>query len=171
MRPPVVERAIALALEELAPARRHETGTRQADQIAQLEIECERLVTAIAQGGELDVLVRRLHDREDRLRGLRSARDVAPTPPMAPVDHATLRTGLRGLVREWRRLLVLDVASGRTVLRALLEGPIRFTPLVDDGRKRYAFEGAIALDRLVEGVVNLPWCGTSPTGFEPVFQP
>ena len=123
------------------------------------------MADAIAQGGEFDVLVRRLQDRQNRLRGLRGARDAAAARTVAPVDRATLRAGLRGLLRDWRQLLMLDVANGRAVLRALLEGPIRFTPLVDDGRKRYAFEGAIALDRMVEGVVNLPWCGTSPTGF------
>jgi hypothetical protein len=48
------------------------------------------------------------------------------------------------------------------VLRALLQGPIRFTPFWDDGPRRYAFEDAIALDRLVAGVVNLPPLVASP---------
>jgi len=141
-------------------------STTRPTAIADLETESARLAEAIAQGGELETLVRRLRDREDRLRALKSARDAAVAPTVAPIDRATLRAGLRRLLGEWRRLLMLDVANARTVLRALLEGPIRFTPLVDDGRRRYAFEGAIALDRLVEGVVDLPWCGTSPTGFE-----
>jgi hypothetical protein len=61
-------------------------------------------------------------------------------------------------------LLTGDVASGREVLRTLLVEPLRFTPIVDERRRGYAFEGAIALDRLVSGVVDLSLLMASPTG-------
>jgi hypothetical protein len=48
------------------------------------------------------------------------------------------------------------VETGREVLRALLIGPLRFTPVIEERRRGYAFEGAIALDRLIAGVVDLP---------------
>jgi hypothetical protein len=35
--------------------------------------------------------------------------------------------------------------------RALLQGPLRFTPVLDDCRRVYVFEGAIALDRIIAG--------------------
>ena len=47
---------------------------------------------------------------------------------------------------------------------ALVNGPLRFTP-VNDGRHRgYAFEGTVALDRLLAGVVVLPTVVASPSG-------
>ena len=50
--------------------------------------------------------------------------------------------------------------------RALLEGPLRFTPVVDGQRREYRFAGAIALDRLIAGVIDLPTLTgvASPTG-------
>jgi hypothetical protein len=42
------------------------------------------------------------------------------------------------------------------VLRALLVGPLRFTPVLEERRRGYAFTGTIALDRLIAGVVELP---------------
>ena len=35
-------------------------------------------------------------------------------------------------------------------------GPLRFTPILEPRRRAYAFEGWIALDRLVQGVIELP---------------
>ena len=42
---------------------------------------------------------------------------------------------------------------------------------LDARRRGYAFEGAIALARLLTGVIELPTVMASPTGFEPVFWP
>jgi hypothetical protein len=58
-------------------------------------------------------------------------------------------------------------------MKELLVGPLRFSPEVDERRKRYRFTGAVALDRLVAGVIDLKTLTrvTSPEGFEPSFQP
>ena len=48
------------------------------------------------------------------------------------------------------------MSDGRAVLRTLLVGPLRFTPIDEERRRGYAFEGMIALDRLLSGVVDLP---------------
>lgn len=37
-----------------------------------------------------------------------------------------------------------------------LRGPLRFAPMVDGGRRGNRFEGAIAQNRLLSGVVELP---------------
>jgi hypothetical protein len=78
---------------------------------------------------------------------------------------------LRAKLADWRSLLQRNVSEARDVLRALLVGPLRFTPVADGRRRGYAFEGVIALDRLLAGVVELPTKMASPTGFEPVFWP
>jgi hypothetical protein len=64
-----------------------------------------------------------------------------------------------------------NVAEGRAVLRALLIGRLKFTPVIDGWRRGYAFEGLIALDRLLAGLVELPPKVASPAGFEPAFWP
>ena len=72
------------------------------------------------------------------------------------VEPRGLEGRLRAKLRDWRRLLTADVASGRAALRLLLDGPIRFTPIVEVRRRGYAFEGAIAFDRMLEGIVDFP---------------
>ena len=48
------------------------------------------------------------------------------------------------------------------MLRLLLAGPIRFTPVTDERRRGYRFKGAIALDRMIAGVLE-----TYPNGYVP----
>ena len=78
---------------------------------------------------------------------------------------------MRAKLDDWRGLLRRNIAEARAVLRTLLIGPLRFTPVVDERRRGYAFEGAIALDRFLSGVVELPPVVASPAGFEPAFWP
>ena len=79
-----------------------------------------------------------------------AARTVAPTAGPA------LEERLRAKLADWRGLLTRNVESGRDVLRTLLVGPLNFTPVIEARRRGYVFEGAIALDRLVAGVITLP---------------
>jgi hypothetical protein len=64
-----------------------------------------------------------------------------------------------------------NIESGREVLKALLVGPLRFTPLLEDRRQAYRFTRAIALDRLVAGVIELKTLTgvASPEGFEDLW--
>ncbi|WP_110172329.1 zinc ribbon domain-containing protein [Luteitalea pratensis] len=71
---------------------------------------------------------------------------------------------LRDKLADVSRLLRSDLDEARNLLRTLLVGPLRFTPVVDERRRGYRFEGAIALDRLVSGIVDLPTGVASPTG-------
>ena len=48
------------------------------------------------------------------------------------------------------------------MLRALLIGPLRFTPVNTNRRREYSFEGRIAPDRLLAGGVELPTNVASP---------
>jgi len=80
--------------------------------------------------------------------------------------------GLEARIREklegWQRLLMRDTEGAREVLRILLTAPLRFTPVVDGERRGYRFTGMLALDRVVEGVVDLSQITrqivASPTG-------
>ena len=81
-----------------------------------------------------------------------------------PFSAIGLKKRLRAKLADWRSLLRRNVSEGRAVLRALLVGPLRFTPVKDERRRGYRFEGTIALDRLLSGVVELPTKVASPTG-------
>ena len=83
---------------------------------------------------------------------------------VAPTSVSALEQRLRVKLADWRGLLTRNVETGRDVLRTLLMGPLRFTPVIDERRRGYAFRGAVALDRLIAGVVDLPTKVASPTG-------
>ena len=167
-RPAVIEEAIRLALEALAPAREDSNREHLAAELATVRHECDRLAEAIGRGGPLDALIGRLTERQARATAIEQELSlVRAERPLVNLDG--LETQLRAKLADWRGLLTRNVTEGRAVLRALLIGPLRFTPIVDGKRRGYAFNGTIALDRLLAGVVELPTKMASPTGFEPVF--
>jgi hypothetical protein len=86
---------------------------------------------------------------------------AAPSPI---VDRAALERRLHVKLADWRGLLTRNLTSGRDVLRLLLAGPIRFTPVNEDRRRGYRFAGSIALDRMIGGVLETYPNGTSPGG-------
>jgi hypothetical protein len=76
---------------------------------------------------------------------------------MSPTfDRGTLERRLHVKLADWRGLLTRNVATGNAMLRTLLAEPIRFTPVLEDRRRWYRFEGRIALDRMLTGLVALP---------------
>jgi hypothetical protein len=91
---------------------------------------------------------------------------AAPAPI---IDRNLLERRLHTKLADWRGLLTRNLTTGRDVLRLLLAGPIGFTPVNEDRRRGYRFEAAIALDRMIGGVLETYSNGTSPEGFEPSF--
>ena len=58
----------------------------------------------------------------------------------------------------WRDLLLDDVGDARRVLRELLEGPIQFTPVLDETPRGFRFAGAITIGGMLEGTaVSKAW--------------
>ena len=76
-------------------------------------------------------------------------------PIVTPNAGPALEQRLCAKLGDWRRLLTDNVETGREVLQTLLVGPLRFTPVLEARRRGYAFHGAIALDRLVSGLIEL----------------
>jgi hypothetical protein len=162
-RPAIIEEAIRLALEELSPARQDRERARLESELLTVRAECDRLAEAIGCGGPLDALVARLPDRQAHrvaLEGELSARSAQ----RVSVNLEGLEQRLGAKLADWRGLLLRNVAEGRAVLRSLLIGPLRFTPIREERRRGSAFEGVIALDRLLAGVVELPTVVASPAG-------
>jgi site-specific DNA recombinase len=170
LRPTVVEQAIALALEELKPAKQDRARAALERELRDVREDSERLADAIERGGSLDVLVGRLRARQVRRQEIE--RQLAESQTfVVPEPAAGLERRLRQKLADWRGLLEQNVDAARDVLRTLLIDPLRFTPMIEGARRAYAFEGAIALNRLVSGVIELKTRTglASPTGFEPVF--
>ena len=92
--------------------------------------------------------------------------DAEVLAAVAPVNTVGLEARLRTKLADWRGLLARNVDSARDVLRVLLAEPLRFTPIIDERRRAYAFNAPIALDRLVSGVIELKTLTgvASPTG-------
>ena len=170
-RPAMIEEAVRLALEELSPAQSDKTRAKlEADRRA-ARLECDRLASAIEQGGPLSTLLERLQASQGRLDAIEGQLRQADARRVHDVDLGGLDGRLRVKLADWRGLLHRNIAEGRAVLRTLLIGPLRFTPVKNGRRVGYTFEGAIALDRLLSGVVDLPTVVASPAGFEPAFWP
>jgi hypothetical protein len=163
MRPSVVEEAIRLALAELARARQSAARRRLETELAAVRLECERLAEAIAHGGPLDVLMERLRARQTRRVALEGELAAQRQVASYASPHA-LEARLRAKLADWRGLLRRNVTEGRAVLRQLLIGPLLFSPVNEERRRGYAFEGLIALDRLIAGVLELPTKVASPGG-------
>ena len=157
LRPTVVERAVALVLEDMSPRREAERlDARQAELVA-LDGEYAELTRAIERGGAVNVLVALV----SRLQALQARREVLvssrPAVRVRTAQNAPagLERRIREKVADWRGLLTRDTDTGRDVLRVLLAEPLRFAPVIEPHRRGYRFTGAVALDRVVEGVITL----------------
>ena len=84
---------------------------------------------------------------------------------LTPTSVSALEQRLRVKLADWRGLLTRNVETGRDVLRTL------FTPVIDERRRGYAFRGAVALDRLIAGMVDLPTQMASPSGSDTQGNP
>jgi hypothetical protein len=78
---------------------------------------------------------------------------------------------LHAKLADGRGLLTRNIASGHAMLRTLLAERIRFMPLVEERRRACRFEGRLALDRMIAGLVPSEEFGrpynqllASPTG-------
>jgi hypothetical protein len=145
----------AMALDALRPERQDDTREMLTRELAAAREESERLADAIQAGGPMDVLVDRLRTSQARRMALEGQLAAAQSI-VVPTAGPNLEQRLRAKLANWRGLLTRNIDSGRDVLRALLVGPLRFTPIIENRRRAYAFEGAVALERLVSGVIDRP---------------
>ena len=82
----------------------------------------------------------------------------ASPPPLPRIDWRLVERQAHQLLGQWRELLLEDVGDARRVLRELLEGPIQFTPVLDEARRGFRFAGAITIGGMLEGTaVSQAW--------------
>jgi Recombinase zinc beta ribbon domain len=122
----VVDEAMRLAAGNQRPDRRPAIDA----EIARLEQERNRLVTAIAAGGTLDGLLAALKEREARLADLHAEREAAQAERRteAVFDEVTTRRELMDLASQWRQVLASDPENARPVVTMLLNGRVTITP-------------------------------------------
>ena len=88
LRPSVVDRAVALALEELQPEANAERQVRLASELAALDAEHDELMASVRRGGDVAVLARlvgRLQAVQVRRQMLTTTRPASPSLPFSPV--------------------------------------------------------------------------------------
>jgi site-specific DNA recombinase len=123
-----------------------------AAELAGVETQIDHLTEAIAMGGAMPTLVQRLHGLDERRQTLAETLDTMPGPAPHPrVEWPVLAREARQMLQQWRDLLHDDVGDTRRVLRELLDGPLRFTPMVEGARRGYRFEGALTIGGILAG--------------------
>ena len=152
-------RAIRRRLAERAKTSSKETPELERE-VRRLKGEMDRLTSALATTDEKpEVIVQAINEREKRLVGLKARLAAIRTAP------SVVDLEVRRMEREAKRRLHdfvamfdrNDPAVSRKALESLLVGPLKFTPVQEDGRHRYRVEGAVNLSSLFTTV-------SDPTG-------
>ena len=140
-----------------------EVGRRRLEQqIRRVEGERDRLVQAVARGGELGSLLNGLREREANLGQLGAEHEALRLRKQGvrPIDRRRVAAELRDLAKEWRNVLAAEPAHARLILMKLLVGRVSFTPM--EGPKRWELRGQGTIAGLFQAI--LPLGMASPTG-------
>jgi site-specific DNA recombinase len=153
--PDMVDEVVARVRQAREPEGRDDIRGRIAGDLADVEAQLGHLADAIAIGGDVPALVARLQTAESRRQALATQLQQLEDGPVVPrVDWRTQERQARQLLADWRGLLARNVAEGRQVLGTLLEGPIVFTPILEETRRGVSFEGALAIGEKLFGKLD-----------------
>jgi len=120
-------------------------------QIATIDRERERIVTAIATGGQLDGLLDALRVREAKRAALEAERQTMRTERrLEASDVARVRGELFGLADSWRSVLADDPMHARPIVMTLLNGRVTIVPA---GKKRWTMTGSGTLAGLFQRTI------------------
>lgn len=132
--------------ELLAPDHQATLRDRVAAQLEEAEQQAANLAEAIALGGDVPALVARLQTADQTRQALAQQLRALGDGPIVPrVDWRLVDRQARRLLADWRGLLTRHPSEARPVLRELLEAPLRFTPILEEHRRGYRFEGAVSI--------------------------
>ena len=123
----VTKRAVAALT---TPTDTSTTRKGMAAELAQLDVEIERLTGAIASGGQLSGLVDALTSRDARRATLReqlAALEAAAQPRV--LDAVTIEQQVRDRLAEWKAMLGRQVSWTRQIMTKLLVGKMTLTPI------------------------------------------
>ena len=158
---PVLETALAKALQAAQPADDDGRLLGLRKELAKLDREVTRLAAAIASGGSLESLLGALQARERDRAHVRAA--VAEVEHQRGAERAPrdILTALRAAVADLKGTLRGAVGPARQVLRSLLAGRLVFTPTTREGERFYSFEGPGTVSPIISGVLPMA-CASRP---------
>lgn len=150
----VVAGAIEDALNYLRPQVGALATRRQtlAADLRRVDAELQRLADAVAQGGQLQSLLKTIEERErsraeiqDQIAALVGLENISKT------DVQRIENDLKTRVREWRELLGRQIPIARQIVGKLIgEHRIEFVP---QPTGEWTFSGQATLGKLLSGVV------------------
>jgi recombinase-like zinc beta ribbon protein len=152
LRPEVLLAAVqrVLATVSPSPAALERERTRLERQALTTERELNNLGAAVAAGGQLDTLISQLKDREAALAGLRATLTRLDTQEaLAQLNPAALEARLRAKLADFTGLRQRHPAAARSLLKKLLSGRLRFTPITGPDRAYYRVEWDAAFGGLL----------------------
>jgi hypothetical protein len=117
-------------------------------ELASVQAQLANLADAIAMGAQVRTLVRRLTTLEGRRTALLEALDTTPASrPRPVVDWRVFDREARRVLAGRRQALTQprNIEDTRLILRELLAAPLRFTPILEEGRRGYRFNSALSL--------------------------
>ena len=163
----VVEHALA----DLARRRRDNPERPQEleAELKKVRREVGRFMELVADGSAPRSVLAEIANRETRIEALeKELRELAAHAP-DELDMRRLRKAVEAHAAKFKDLLRGDVPRARQALRKLLVGKLRFTPVLQAGRKSYTFEGQTRVGPLLvtQGYIEV----ASPGGFEPPLPP
>jgi hypothetical protein len=123
-------------------------GARLTDATAAIEridSEIRRLTTAIAGGGDLDLRVTALRERQEARAALLGDMERFGQAGLAPIGRTAVERQLRARLDEWRGLLGGQIAWTRQILAKLLDGRITMRPIIGKRSGSPAFRVQIPL--------------------------
>jgi DNA invertase Pin-like site-specific DNA recombinase len=139
--PSIVQDAVAEGVRLLQGDHPGDELDRIDAQLATVEQERNRLVTAIATGGELGGLLEALRTRDRRREGLEAQRAaIGARGRLRASDVNRVRDELMTLAGTWRQVLADDPAHARPIISELLKGRVSFTPMAH-ARRRWIARG------------------------------
>ncbi len=150
----------AVVVETLAEVRRRMTSRAEhpdievaalKKELARVRKEAARYTEALATTDERPAIVmeaitvrdRRAREIETELAAIQKA------PQLAERELKALEQQARHRLDEFHELLARNPVEARKAVEALLEGPLTFTPFLDqDGKKRISVEGPVSIGTL-----------------------
>lgn len=167
---------IALALDKLfamldapteTPAARR---TRLAEALAQVDAELANLARAVAAEPS-DTLLAAIREREREAKRLRADIAAVDAAPAVRAGADAVRAEALRLVEDWRGLLRRNTATGRQLLRKVLDRErFLFTPQRAGSERWYDVAVRPSLDRFLAAVPSLNKAVASPKGSATGYQ-
>jgi ribosomal protein L18 len=152
--PAVITRTIERAVAELVRDRDGGTSARAQAlerELATAERQLGNVTQAIVLGGPIERLVAQLQPLEARKPDLVAELASADRVSWLTISHAELVAMVEAVVKDYRGLLMRQTTEARGILRELLAGRVRYTP-IKGGLCQFTAEGS--LGRILAGIVD-----------------